>query len=124
MQQKNNAVNFLSIDSIFECHPNSLRCFALSDLEVETLIPGTRLSYYLDHDPAMYYYNRNTTVVKVYMSAHEPSVGVTRMFDWSNYLLLKDQTNGVVRPFCFLPAHLLVVEILIPVLEPMSSFIS
>ena len=100
MQQKDNALNFLSVDSISDFHPNSIRCHALSELEVGTIIPGTRLSYYLDHDPAIYYYNRNTAVVKVYMSAQEPSVGITRMYAWSNYLLLKDQINSVVRPSC------------------------
>ena len=84
MQNRDNALNFLSIDSTFKFHPNSLRCFALSDLEVGTLIPGTRLSYYLEHDPALYYYNRNTAVVRVYTSPHRPSVAVTRMFAWSN----------------------------------------
>ena len=107
MQNKDNALNFDSIDSTFEFHPNSLRCFALSDLEVGTLIPRTRLSYYLEHDPALYYYNRNTAVVRVYTSPHEPSVAVTRMFAWSNYLLLKDKTNDVVRPSCLFacPPH-------------------
>ena len=66
MQNKDNAMNFLSINSTFDFHPSSLRWFALSDLEVGTLIPGTRVSYYLEHDPALYYYNRNTAVVKVY----------------------------------------------------------
>ena len=100
MQNKDNALNFLAIDSTFQFHPNSVRCYALSDLEVGTLIPGTRLSYYLEHDPALYYYNRNTAVVKVYTSPHERSAAVTRMYAWSNYLLLKDQINGIVRPSC------------------------
>ena len=93
MQQKNNVLNFLSVDYISDFHPNCIRCHTLCVLDVGTLIPGTRLSYYLDHDPAMYYYNRNTAVVEVYMSAQEPSVGIaqTRMYAWSNYLLLKDQ---------------------------------
>ena len=41
------------------------------------------------------------------MSTHEPSVSVTRMFAWSNYLLLKDKINGVVRPSCLFacPPH-------------------
>ena len=107
MQNKDNALNFLAIDSTFQFHPNSVRCYALSDLEVGTLIPGTRLSYYLEHDPALYYYNRNTAVVKVYTSPHERSAAVTRMYAWSNYLLLRDKTNDVVRPSCLFacPLH-------------------
>ena len=100
MQQKDNALNFLSVESRSDFHPNSIRCIALSELKVGTLLPGTRISYYLEHDPALYYYNRNTAVVKFYMSVQEPSVAITRLCAWSNYLLLKEQINGIVRPSC------------------------
>ena len=74
---KDLAFNSLGIDLSSFYHPNSVRCIAMRELVVGTLIPGTRLDYYLEHDPAMYYYNRNTAVVNIHLSATEPCPVVT-----------------------------------------------
>ena len=48
----------------------------------------------------MYFYNRNTAVVNIHLSPTEPCPVVTRMYAWSNFLLLKDTKDEIVRPSC------------------------
>ena len=100
LQQKDIALNSLAVDFSSDYHPNSIKCVALSDLKVGTLVPGTRFQYHLEHDPAMHYYNRKTAAVKVYMSVEEPSIAVTCLYAWSKYSLFDDRINEVVRPSC------------------------
>ena len=100
MDQRDLAFNSLRIDLSDYYHPKSVRCIAIRELVVGTLIPGTRLEYYLEHNPVMYYYNRNTAVVNIHLSPTKPCPAVTRMFTWSNFLLLKDIKNELVRPSC------------------------
>ena len=42
-----------------------------------------------------------TAVAKIYISVEEPSIVVSRLYAWSNDLLLNDKVDGVVRPSCF-----------------------
>ena len=67
IDQKNLAFNSLRVDLLDYYHPNSIRCVANHELVVGTLIPETRLKYHLEHDPEMYYYNRNTAVVNFHL---------------------------------------------------------
>ena len=100
MDQRDLACNSLRIDLSDFYHRNSVRCVAMHKLVVGTLITGTRLKYHLEHDPAIYYYNRSTAVVNIHLSPTEPCPVVTFMFPWSNFLLLKDIKNIIVRPSC------------------------
>ena len=57
MDQRDLAFDSLAIDISDYYHPNSVRCVAMREFLVETLIPGSRLDYYVEHDPAKYFNN-------------------------------------------------------------------